>query len=110
MRISKTYFIVVKVVNAMSDAAQPPTITIPLARFKELEGLETNVVNKKTAEEYDAERFRILRERDKADPSRITKRTKKHYERHKDEINAHMWIGVGVTTFGHELQSVLDVK
>lgn len=70
----------------MSDTPQPPlTVTISLERLKELEAAANG---KKSIEEYNAERFRILHEKDKADPSRITKRTKKHYELHKDEINA----------------------
>lgn len=64
------------------------TVTISLERLKELEALEAAAKIKKTIEEYDAERLKILREKDKANPSAVTKRTMKHYEVHKDEINA----------------------
>lgn len=63
-------------------------VTIPISRLRRLEELEAEMALLKTAAEHDADRLKILRERDKANPSAVTKRTLKHYESHKDEINA----------------------
>jgi hypothetical protein len=63
-------------------------VLVSLERLRALEALEAEMVTKKTAEEHDADRLRMLREHDKANPSAVTKRTMKHYESHKEEINA----------------------
>jgi len=74
----------------MSAAALDPSgcVLVPLERLRALEALEAEMHTKKTAEEHDAERFRMLRERDKADPESHVKRSLKYYEAHKEEINA----------------------
>ena len=63
-------------------------VLVPLERLRALEALEAELQSKKTAEEHDADRFKMLRERDKANPEQATKRALKYYEAHKDEINA----------------------
>lgn len=63
-------------------------VLVPLERLRALEAIEAEMQSKKTAEEHDADRFKMLRERDKADPEAVAKRALKYYELHKDEINA----------------------
>ena len=63
-------------------------VLVPLERLRALEALEAEIASRKTAEEHDADRLKRLRERDKTNPSAVTKRTMKHYETHKEEINA----------------------
>ena len=72
----------------MSSEESVKMVTIPESRLKELEAIEAKLSKHKTAEEYDAERFKMLRERDKADPKVANKRALKYYELHKEEINA----------------------
>jgi hypothetical protein len=50
-----------------------------LERLRALEALEAEMLTKKTAEEHDADRFKMLRERDKADPEAVAKRALKYY-------------------------------
>jgi hypothetical protein len=63
-------------------------VLVPLERLRALEALEAEMLTKKTAEEHDADRFKMLRERDKADPEAVAKRALKYYDLHKDKINA----------------------
>jgi hypothetical protein len=63
-------------------------VLVPLERLRALEAMEAELHRRKTAEEHDADRFKMLRERDKASPEAHAKRTMKYYEVHKDEINA----------------------
>jgi hypothetical protein len=72
----------------MSAVDASGCVLVPLERLRALEALEATIAERKTAEEHEADRLKKLRERDKADPSAVTKRTMKHYESHKDEINA----------------------
>lgn len=72
----------------MSAVDASGCVLVPLERLRALEALEAEMQSKKTAEEHDADRFKMLRERDKANPSSVTKRTMKYYETHKDEVNA----------------------
>lgn len=72
----------------MSSEESVKMVTIPESRLKELEAIEAEMSTHKTAEEYDAERFKMLRERDIADPKQKNKRSQKHYELHKVEILA----------------------
>jgi len=63
----------------MSAATLDPSgcVLVPLERLRVLEALEAEMHTKKTAEDHDADRFKMLRERDKANPSAVTKRTMK---------------------------------
>jgi hypothetical protein len=72
----------------MSTTDPSGSVLISLERLRALEALEAAMKTKKTAEEHDADRFLMLRERDKANPAAVTKRTMKYYESHKNEINA----------------------
>jgi hypothetical protein len=63
-------------------------VLVPIERLRALEALETEMLTKKTAEEHDADRFKMLRERDKANPELASKRALKYYEANKEEINA----------------------
>lgn len=63
-------------------------VLVPIERLRALEALEAELALRKTAEEHDADRFKMLRERDKANPELATKRALKYYEAHKEEINA----------------------
>jgi len=72
----------------MSTTDPSGSVLISLERLRALEALEAAMKTKKTAEEHDADRFKMLRERDKANPAMATKRAMKYYEIHKEEINA----------------------
>jgi len=72
----------------MSVADASGCVLVPLERLRALEALEAELKLKKTAEEHDADRFKMLRERDKANPELASKRALKYYDAHKDEINA----------------------
>jgi chromosomal replication initiation ATPase DnaA len=72
----------------MSVEEAPKLVTISESRLRELEAIEAEMSKRKTVEEYDAERFKMLREKDKANPENVKKRVLKYYETHKDEINA----------------------
>jgi len=61
---------------------------VPTERLRELEALEAEISKKKTAEEHDADRFKMLRERDKANPEKHVQRTMNWYEKNKESINA----------------------
>lgn len=65
--------------SASAEDVSGGFVTISVERLRALEAM---------AKSYDAERFRILREKDKANPEAHAKRTQKYYEAHKDEINA----------------------
>ena len=63
----------------MSAVDASGCVLVSVERLRALEALE---------HKSDTERLKALRERDKANPSAVTKRTKKYYETHKDDINA----------------------
>ena len=73
----------------MSAAADSSgCVLVPIDRLRALEALEAEMQSRKTAEEHDADRFKMLRERDKAHPQAAAKRALKYYDSHKEEINA----------------------
>ncbi len=72
----------------MSAVDASGCVLVPLERLRALEALEAELQSKKTVEEHDADRFQMLRERDKANPEQAAKRALKYYDAHKDEINA----------------------
>jgi len=69
-------------------------VTVSAARLRELEALEAGLSERieKAKQEAiasrDAERFRILHEKQKANPEPNKKRTLETYHKNKDEINA----------------------
>lgn len=63
-------------------------VLVPIERLQMLETLEAEMKLRKTAEEHDADRFKMLRERDKTNPDGHSKRNAKWYEQNKEEINA----------------------
>lgn len=63
-------------------------VTISESRLRELEALEAELSIRKTAEQHDADRFKMLRERDKANPEKHAERSLKYYELHRNDINA----------------------
>jgi hypothetical protein len=73
-----------------SSAAPSGNVIVSAERLAELERLERELptIIAKAKEEAHKERFDKLRERDKENPELHTKRVMKHYELHKDEINA----------------------
>jgi hypothetical protein len=72
----------------MSAVDASGCVLVPLERLRALEALEATIAERKTAEEHDADRFKMLRERDKANPELASKRALKYYDAHKEEINA----------------------
>ena len=76
----------------MSESPATPSgnVIVTAERLAELERLERELptIIAKAKEEAHKERFDKLRERDKENPELHTKRVMKHYELHKDEINA----------------------
>jgi hypothetical protein len=77
----------------MSDDAPLPAtgnVIVSAERLAELERLERELpaIIAKAKEEAHKERFNKLRQRDKENPELHTKRVMKHYDLHKDEINA----------------------
>ncbi len=72
----------------MSDDAPPPAtgnVIVSAERLAELERYEQIVLKKK---EKDKERFKVLKSTIGEDPEKSKQRVLKHYELHKDEINA----------------------
>ena len=75
----------------MSTATEAPAnVIITAERLAELERLEKEIptIIEKAKEEANQERFLKLREHDKENPEKHSKRTLKWYETHKEEINA----------------------
>ena len=72
----------------MSDDAPPPApgnVIVSAERLAELERYEQLVLKNK---EKDKERFKVLKKSYSDDPEKSKQRVLKHYEVHKDEINA----------------------
>ena len=71
-------------------SAEEKTVVISETRLRELEALEASLPDliAQAKAEAHQDRFAALRERDKANPDALTKRVLKHYNAHKDEINA----------------------
>ncbi len=59
-----------------------------LLKLEALELLQTSMPARMTIQEYHAERFKLLRERDKANPEKHVRRTMVWYTKNKEAINA----------------------
>jgi hypothetical protein len=76
--------------EAQTPVIPPGNVIVSAERLAELERLERELptIIAKAKEDANKERFDKLREHDKEHPEQHLKRVMKHYELHKDEINA----------------------
>lgn len=65
-------------------------ITIPIERLKALEALEADLPNiiAKAKKDHDNERFKMLHEKEKANPEPHRKKVLDNYHKNREEINA----------------------
>ena len=71
---------------AMTTTVAPPAnVLVSSERLAELERYEQMILQKK---EKDKERFKVLKTSYSDDPEKSKQRVLKHYEMHKEEINA----------------------
>ena len=70
---------------ATTTTAAPANVLVSAERLAELERYEQMILLKK---EKDKERFKVLKTSYSDDPEKSKQRVLKHYEMHKEEINA----------------------